>query len=337
MNPIARPPITSRIGYGTRTSRATTASAATATSSPNTTSSMCSVATAAAIRRPLLSAIPYSGSHNSHYRALGFQPSGKGWMAIPWSHLAHSELVDGPRGELERQRWLCGPRDGQDEVGDRAVDGVVLGAVGIGVDPADEVLAVGADTALDGDVVAGQRERRAVGPLGTSVRRMAPSPPSRWRTPSSDRTPLATQGVVHGPTLIRPSAASSQASSRPSKPAPCSQIQRSACWAPQLCPTIPRQPVMSTTRPPARTSPSKRASGYGLSSFVRGSGARYMKSPGRWWNGGSDDSKRRSQAASRRSAPTSAAAFPTTRPGSKRASPTWMCRRARRRPRPSSS
>ena len=40
--------------------------------------------------------------------------------------------------------------------------------------------------------------------------------------------------------------------------APCSQIQRSACSAPQLWPTIPRQSSISSDRPATSTEPEKK-------------------------------------------------------------------------------
>ena len=58
--------------------------------------------------------------------------------------------------------------------------------------------------------------------------------------------PLPIQGVVTGPIFTRPIAASSQS---PSAVSPCSQIQRSACCAPQLWPAIPRQPSTAISRP----------------------------------------------------------------------------------------
>src|SRR4051794_25225530 len=98
--------------------------------------------------------------------------------------------------------------------------------------------------------------------------------------------PLPIHGVVHGPSLIRPIAASSQL--WPS--APCSQIQRSACSAPQLWPTMPRQPPTSSDRPATSTEPVNRAAGNGVSVSVRGSFAVYIHSRGRCQSGGSDDS-----------------------------------------------
>ena len=83
--------------------------------------------------------------------------------------------------------------------------------------------------------------------------------------------PFATQGVVRGPTFTRPIAASSQS---PSSVTPWSQIQRSACCAPQLWPAMPRQPSTSIVRPSTLRLPENRAAGAGESSFVRGSGAR---------------------------------------------------------------
>ena len=59
---------------------------------------------------------------------------------------------------------------------------------------------------------------------------------------------------------------------------PCSQIQRSACSAPQLWPTIPGQPSSSSAVVARRAIvPSHVRGGRGLSSFVRGSGARYSQ------------------------------------------------------------
>ena len=88
------------------------------------------------------------------------------------------------------------------------------------------------------------------------------------------RAPLPTHGVVAGPIFTRPIAASSQS---PSGVMPCSQIQRSACCAPQLWPAMPRQPSTGISRPFTDRRPEKRAAGAGESNFVRGSGARYIQ------------------------------------------------------------
>ena len=114
------------------------------------------------------------------------------------------------------------------------------------------------------------------------------------------------------PNLIRPIAASSQASSAPSKPVPWSHIQRSACWVPQLWPIMPRHPCKATSRSPARTVPSKRAPGYGVSSLVRGTGARYIQSRARWKSGSSSEPNESSHEASS----WSVFALPATRPSS---------------------
>ena len=71
----------------------------------------------------------------------------------------------------------------------------------------------------------------------------------------------------------RPSATSSHAPGAPSNPTPCSQIQRSACSAPQLWPTMPGQASSAQRSPSASTQPETVVSGSGLSVFVRGSGA----------------------------------------------------------------
>ena len=119
---------------------------------------------------------------------------------------------------------------------------------------------------------------------------------------------------------MRPSAASSHTSSAPSNPAPWSQIQRSACWVPQLWPTMPRHPSSLTSRSPARTTPSKRASGYGLSSFVFGTGARYIQSRGRWKSASCSEPNVSSHEASS----CSVFAVPATRPSSNALSPIRM-------------
>ena len=123
--------------------------------------------------------------------------------------LAHPELVGGAR----REGQLAGGRgrafDGQLEVGDRAVDRVVLGALGVGVDPADEVLARGGDAAADDDVLAGEDEGAARRPTpSTEAERILPKPPSRCASPSRTSIPEGTQGLVQGPSLIRAAPAS---------------------------------------------------------------------------------------------------------------------------------
>src|ERR1700710_1224188 len=70
------------------------------------------------------------------------------------------QLLGGSRGgaELAGAARQGGAFDGQFEVGDGAVDGVVLGALGVGVDPADEILLGGGDAAADDDVPAREDE-----------------------------------------------------------------------------------------------------------------------------------------------------------------------------------
>ena len=67
--------------------------------------------------------------------------------------------------------------------------------------------------------------------------------PIAWRSPSRLTAPFATHGVVMPPMITRPIATSIHS---PSSVAQCSQIQRSACSAPQLWPTMPRQPSSET-------------------------------------------------------------------------------------------
>ncbi len=76
------------------------------------------------------------------------------------------------------------------------------------------------------------------------TRSLRPGPPSACLTPPSEIAPLPTHGVVSRPSFTRASAASSQS---PLAARPCSQIQRSACWVPQLWPITPRQPSTATS------------------------------------------------------------------------------------------
>ena len=102
---------------------------------------------------------------------------------------------------------------------------------------------------------------------------MRSKPPSRCSAPSTRSSAFPTHGVVSGPTLIFPSAASKQPS--PSRNSfAWIQVQRSACSRPQLWPIIPGQASTSIASPSTVTEPEKRASGYGDRNLVFGSGAR---------------------------------------------------------------
>ena len=68
------------------------------------------------------------------------QPSANGWSGDAVVGVAGAELVDRRARDLEASVLLAGPLDLQLEVGDRAVERVVLGPAGVGVDPGDEVL-----------------------------------------------------------------------------------------------------------------------------------------------------------------------------------------------------
>src|SRR4051812_19286104 len=72
--------------------------------------------------------------------------------------LAHAELIGGAGAEGKATSGKGGSLDAQLEIGNGAVERVVLGAVGIGVDPADEVLLRGRNAAADHDVLARQSE-----------------------------------------------------------------------------------------------------------------------------------------------------------------------------------
>ena len=58
---------------------------------------------------------------------------------------------------------------------------------------------------------------------------------------------------------------------------------------------MPRHPSTENSADPTAIHPEKRAAGAGESSFVRGSGARYMRLAGRWKSGSSALSIRKSQ------------------------------------------
>src|SRR3954454_10658797 len=89
----------------------------------------------------------------------------------------------------------------------------------------------------------------------TTVERVRSIPPSRCSSPSAYSTPLPIHGVVTGPSLIRPIAASRYASPSESNAVPFVQIQRSACSPPQLWPTMPAQPSTSISWSPTLTRP----------------------------------------------------------------------------------
>ena len=182
----------------------------------------------------------------------------------------------------------------QPHVGDRAVDGVVLGSVRVRVDPADEVLARGLHAAAHAHALAGAGgSRSASGASCTSTLR--PGPPSACAAPVQRQRPAGHPGrrepaeldpaerdvePVAGRRSGRAARSSARRAGRPS----CGRSSRAS-----------RRPRAS--RPSTRSDPSKRAAGTGLSSFVRGSRARYIQARGRWNSGGSELAKRRSHSA----------------------------------------
>ena len=68
----------------------------------------------------------------------------------------------------------------------------------------------------------------------------------------------------------------------PSIPVASIQTHRSACSLPQLCPTIPGQPSISTVRSPRRRTPENRELGYGERTLVRGNDPEYIHPRDRW-------------------------------------------------------
>src|SRR4051812_48909654 len=76
---------------------------------------------------------------------------------------AHSELVGRTAGDLELHWRPAVALDDQIHVRGRAVDRVVLGPVGVGVDPAHEVLSLRLDGPADRQTLPGERELAAIG------------------------------------------------------------------------------------------------------------------------------------------------------------------------------
>jgi hypothetical protein len=84
--------------------------------------------------------------------------------------------------------------------------------------------------------------------------------------------PIASQGERPGPSPIRASTSSSQASGDSPKPAACSHAPESACSDPRLWPAVPRQPDTPMVWPSIASMPEIRPSGTFASSLVRGTG-----------------------------------------------------------------
>ena len=160
--------------------------------------------------------------------------------------LAHAELVGAAVGaaELGAQavrapgRRARAPRD-------RAVDDVVLAAVGVGVAPAGRrarraprPARVERRAAAPGDASAGSPAA-----LSSTCGRAPSRPPSRWRTPSRLSTPLATQGV------IRP--ADQQAAQGEVEPGP-GRLREAAAVQPDPALGVLGAPVVADHPRPAR-------------------------------------------------------------------------------------
>ena len=123
--------------------------------------------------------------------------------------LAHPDLVGGAAGELEPLRLAPAALDLQLQVGDRAVERVVLGALRVRVDPGDEVAGLRRRPARGASRPCPRSGTRSWSAASsTFVDRMRSKPPRRCSAPSMRSIPLATQGVVSGPILIRPAAMS---------------------------------------------------------------------------------------------------------------------------------
>ena len=213
--------------------------------------------------RPRARAQPSTGTTASQISQLRPAPHSAVRVRLdrdPVVGLPHAELVGGAGGQAELTRRLAGALDGQLEVGDRAVDGVVLGPGRVGVDPADEVLRGGRDAAADGDVLAGQEELAAGrAPPRSGPARIWPRPPSRCGSPSSISIPEGIQGLVRRAELDpRGAGVEVGAGRRPrSRSPPARPSARRA-----RCPSCGRSsPASRSARSPRRRSPAGPRSG----------------------------------------------------------------------------
>ena len=153
----------------------------------------------------------------------------------PWPGVGGAELVDAAvAGEQ-----LAAVVEHDAQLGDRAVERVVLAAAGVGVRPRDGLARRGAR--LDDR----RRGPRRGSPPAWPATRARPR-----RRRAGARRPSSVQRAVGDPRRRAPGrrgrgrpTRSSHASGASSNATPCSQIQVAACSAPQLWPTIPRQPV----------------------------------------------------------------------------------------------
>ena len=219
----------------------------------------------------------------------------------PVRGLAHAELV-GPAeraGQLDRR--AAAALDPQPHLRDRAVEGVVLAAGGVGVAEGDGLAGRSLDRDADRRARAAddrvERPRAGVDPGRADAADAAE--PDAARRPARGRRWRPKASVGRRPSAAR-STTSSHAPGASAKPTACSQTQRSACSEPQLWPTMPRQPATSVRCPSASIQPVNTASGCGLSSFVRGSGARYIHARGRWRSAGSPPAACRSHGGAER-------------------------------------
>ncbi len=150
---------------------------------------------------------------------------------MPWSRLAHAELVGGAVGgrELDLGRVLAAdasapsPRSSSSRCCAPSRRGRRR--------PSPRSSAASARTRpVTVSPGPGSANSQPRGVSATSVERTRSIPPRRWRTPSSERTPFAIQGVVAGPSLMRPSATSSHVSravpgeARPLEPDPALRV-----------------------------------------------------------------------------------------------------------------
>ena len=137
----------------------------------------------------------------------------------------------------------------------------------------------------------------------------------RCARPSSDSDPFATHGVSRPADADPAERHVEPRARRAAKSQPCSQIQRSACSAPQLCPTMPGQPASSIGSRPGeleRRRRSARAAPGSSASCAAAACGRASRGAG----GGARAPRRRSAATSgpARSSPSAAAGPMRARP-----------------------
>ena len=167
---------------------------------------------------------------------------------MPWSRSRMPELVGRAAARPPAAPAAAPSRSTRRRhVGDRAVDGVVL-AARPGPRRPSRRSPCAAPRTLAAHARCPCRPGRKSQPSGASrTSSLRPGPPSAWRSPLERERAVRDPRGRDRPELD-PAERGVEPRRRP-RSAPCSQIQRSACCAPQLWPIMPRQPSTRTLRP----------------------------------------------------------------------------------------